>query len=487
MKARAFIILFLCALLILPAQSAGAQEGESDPPPQPTETGPAVHVIQPGETLLGIAEQYGTTVETLQLLNDIQDPATIYAGQALVLPGGEGARATLVHLVQVGESLNGLAVQYDSDVATIAAANRLIHPERLVVGEPLRVVGQPPPGAEAAADTSATTITGRVHVVEPGDTLLAVAAAYGVSPAAVRAANNLSWTDPLLLGQRLRLPGEQPFQFLPAPWKRISTFPTPAVQGQTLAIYVEGTDPGLPSGLFGDRALRFAPHGDGYVALLGLDAFLEPGRYTLQLDNGGARPWPPFSQALTVISGGYLTQTITVPANLTPLLDPAVRAAEDAELATYYAAFSPSAQWSGPFQQPITNTVVTARYGDARSYNGGPIEIFHTGVDYAGPVGTPIYAPAPGTAVFSDTMPLHGGTLLIDHGLGVVSGYYHLSEIRVTPGEAVGAGQLVGLGGSTGLSTGPHLHWDLRILGVPVNGLQWIEVDLLREVAPEPP
>jgi murein DD-endopeptidase MepM/ murein hydrolase activator NlpD len=108
-------------------------------------------------------------------------------------------------------------------------------------------------------------------------------------------------------------------------------------------------------------------------------------------------------------------------------------------------------------------------------------------VDFAGPVGTPIYAPAAGTVVYSDTMALHGGTVIVDHGLGVMTAYYHLSEIRVEPGRQVAAGDLIALGGSTGLSNGPHLHWDLRILDIPVNGLQWAEEDLLTRVVPGPP
>jgi murein DD-endopeptidase MepM/ murein hydrolase activator NlpD len=127
------------------------------------------------------------------------------------------------------------------------------------------------------------------------------------------------------------------------------------------------------------------------------------------------------------------------------------------------------------FQAPVTTTIVTAGYGGARSYNGGPYEIFHTGVDFAGTTGTPILAPAAGAVVFSDTLQLRGLTLIIDHGLGVFSSYNHLSSIQVNVGDRVEPGQPVALGGSTGLSTGPHLHWELRVMDVPVNGMQWTQ------------
>ncbi|MGD2078206.1 MAG: M23 family metallopeptidase, partial [Chloroflexota bacterium] len=185
-----------------------------------------------------------------------------------------------------------------------------------------------------------------------------------------------------------------------------------------------------------------------------------------------------------VQSGGYGTQFITLPESLNALLAPEIRAADEAILATYFEQYSEPAAWQGLFQVPISNSVITAGYGDARSYNEGPIEIFHTGVDYAGPIGTPIYAPAAGTIIFSDTLNIQGNALIVDHGLGVMSGYYHLSKVHVDVGQVVTAGQLLAEGGSSGLSSGPHLHWDLRVGNVPVNALQWTEVDLVTAVLP---
>ncbi|MCI0581083.1 MAG: M23 family metallopeptidase, partial [Chloroflexi bacterium] len=242
---------------------------------------------------------------------------------------------------------------------------------------------------------------------------------------------------------------------------------------ETVAIYVENLTTGQPEGNFAGQSLRFAPYDGGYVALAGIDAFAAPGRYTLALGGFGATPWRPFFQDVEVVSGNYGTQTITIPDNLTYLLAPEIRAEEDAFLATIYTRFSDAPLWGGLFQLPLTSTVVTAGYGDARSYNNGPIEIYHTGIDFAGAIGTPIYAPAAGTVIFTDTLELRGLTVIIDHGLGVMTGYYHLSKIHVKVGDQVTAGQLVAEGGSTGLSNGPHLHWDLRVLNVPVNGLQW--------------
>jgi murein DD-endopeptidase MepM/ murein hydrolase activator NlpD len=471
------LALFLMLALLAHVQATAAQSDEVTPTP-PAEEGadiPRFHVVQQGETLLGIAELYGTTVEVLMALNGIEDAGLIYIGQELRLPGGGGEAVAAVRTARVGDSLAGLAAAYNTTPATIAAANRLIQPHYLVAGLPITLTSR-------TGTAEAAPPTGQSYVVQPGDTLLTIAAAYGLSSAEIMATNGLSIPVYLYPGQPLRLPGSEPYRPLPAPWKVISFYPAPARQGETVALYVESHATGTPTGDFAGQTLRFAPYGEGFLALAGLDAFLEDGRYPLELRLEGSRPWEPFVQQVKVDPGDYGTQYISIPEDLAYLLAPEIRAEEDALLATYFSQFEPEPRWQGAFRVPITNTVVTAPYGAARSYNEGPIEIYHTGVDYAGPVGTPIYAPAAGTVVFSDTMALHGGTVVIDHGLGVMTAYYHLSEIRARVGQVVAGGDLIARGGSTGLSNGPHLHWDLRILGVPVNGQQWLDEDLIARV-----
>ncbi len=482
------LILLLVVLLSLTARPAGAQT----PQPTPTATPPAppaltpeptgqpdiplVHVVQEGETLFSIAQQYETTVDILLQLNDIADPALLYVGQELLIPGGGGALAAAVHVLQFGDTLPGLAAGYDTTVEAIAAQNNLVRAGKLVAGLPLTILSR-------TGSAAARPVTGAPHLVRPGDTLLSIAASYGLAPADIAAANQLAYPVYLYPGQRLRIPGEAAYQFLPNGWREVRLLPAPLVQGETAALYVAGLDGEQVNGQFAERALRFAPVADGYLAFIALDAFSEPGIHELALSGAGNRP---FTQDVLVQPGGYGTQLITLSEELNALLAPEVRAADEAILATYYQQFSEPAAWQGLFQAPIRDSQITARYGDARSYNQGPIEIFHTGVDYAGPLGTPIYAPAAGTVIFSDTLNIPGNALIVDHGLGVMTGYYHLSKVHVTVGQVVTPGQLLAEGGSSGLSSGPHLHWELRVGNVPVNALQWTEVDLMAAVLPEP-
>ncbi len=114
-------------------------------------------------------------------------------------------------------------------------------------------------------------------------------------------------------------------------------------------------------------------------------------------------------------------------------------------------------------------------FGNRRSYNDSPYDFFHTGLDFCGQVGQPIYAPANGVVVFSDFLTVRGNATVIDHGEGVFTGYLHQSEFLVQTGDRVEKGQLIGRVGSTGRVVGPHLHWEVIVGGVQVNPMDWLE------------
>ncbi|NJN55435.1 MAG: M23 family metallopeptidase [Anaerolineae bacterium] len=109
---------------------------------------------------------------------------------------------------------------------------------------------------------------------------------------------------------------------------------------------------------------------------------------------------------------------------------------------------SPQPQWTTSFQLPITDYLaISSPFGARRSYNGGPYSTYHEGVDFAAYGGTAVYAPAAGTVVVAEQLYVRGGAVILDHGLGIYSGFYHMSEILVTPGEVVQMGQPIGRSG----------------------------------------
>jgi murein DD-endopeptidase MepM/ murein hydrolase activator NlpD len=100
---------------------------------------------------------------------------------------------------------------------------------------------------------------------------------------------------------------------------------------------------------------------------------------------------------------------------------------------------------------------------------------YHTGTDFVGDTGAPITAAAAGRVAFAGELRVRGGSVMIDHGAGVFSAYHHLSRIDMAEGQSVTRGQSVGAMGATGLVTGPHLHWEVVVRGVEVDGGLWLE------------
>ena len=98
----------------------------------------------------------------------------------------------------------------------------------------------------------------------------------------------------------------------------------------------------------------------------------------------------------------------------------------------------------------------------------------HAGIDFRGPVGTPVRAAAAGRVITADVTGGYGNLVEVEHGQGIVTRYAHLSAFNVAPGQTVTPGTIVGLLGSTGRSTGPHLHYETRINGGPVDPMRFL-------------
>lgn len=128
--------------------------------------------------------------------------------------------------------------------------------------------------------------------------------------------------------------------------------------------------------------------------------------------------------------------------------------------------------WRLPFLKPRTSTV-TSRFGTGRVFNG-VVTSRHLGVDFRGAVGSQIRAANRGIVALVDDFFLAGNVVYIDHGAGIVTGYFHMSESRVAAGDTVARGQVIGLVGTTGRTTGPHLHWTARFGELTVNPLDLV-------------
>jgi murein DD-endopeptidase MepM/ murein hydrolase activator NlpD len=130
------------------------------------------------------------------------------------------------------------------------------------------------------------------------------------------------------------------------------------------------------------------------------------------------------------------------------------------------------AMWTAPFIRPRTS-VITSRFGSGRLFNG-TLTARHLGVDFRGKTGDPIVAANRGIVALVANFFLAGNVVYIDHGNGVVTAYFHMSKPLVAKGDTVARGQTIGLIGSTGRVTGPHLHWNARYGALTVNPLDLV-------------
>ena len=144
------------------------------------------------------------------------------------------------------------------------------------------------------------------------------------------------------------------------------------------------------------------------------------------------------------------------------------------EAMSIYNTVTPHSYISSEFILPL-DSKITSSFGKARVYNGS-LKGYHSGTDFRAKVGTPIIAANDARVVLVKDRFYSGGTVLLDHGEGIYTCYFHMSKFNVEKNQMVKKGELLGLSGESGRVTGPHLHFSARINGVQVDPLQLISL-----------
>ena len=260
---------------------------------------------------------------------------------------------------------------------------------------------------------------------------------------------------------------------------RVALTPTAPGIGETFALRVHAPEAISASALIAGASYPLVATEDGgFFAVLGipLNAALGPNSLLLTLrDDFGVvleESAVPFEVAGVERPIDYLELTEEQGSVLTP-----EAAVLETQLRTQqFLSYDRQPQWSGLFLLP-TEGCPTTMFGQGRSINGGPVGGFHSGADIASQAGTLIQAVAIGRVAWVGEMPIRGNAVIIDHGAGVKTGYHHLQAILVEVDQVVAPGTAIGEMGSTGFSTGPHLHWELTIYGVNVDPMAWTRTD----------
>lgn len=179
---------------------------------------------------------------------------------------------------------------------------------------------------------------------------------------------------------------------------------------------------------------------------------------------------------LKVIDGNYKSEVINVkPSKFKPSKDRVERTKKEyQEAIKIYNSKSDKIYWKSDFIYPL-NSKITSNFGTKRVYNG-ELKSYHSGTDFKAKDNTPIIASNSGIIKISQNRFYSGNSIVIDHGHGVYSCYFHLNTMNFKVGDFIKKGEVLGLSGSTGRVTGPHLHFSFRINGILVDPLQAIEV-----------
>lgn len=381
------------------------------------------------------------------------------------------------YIVQPGDSLSAIAAAYGVSIDSIVAVNGIVDPSLINVGQVLII-----PGATTVSGVNLAGVPVGIVQARAGDSVASLAGRYAQDPQLIASLNGLSTATALFPGQPIAFPeANTPPPDLRFGAIRSVAIPTQIDQGRTGHLVIETTRPLEISAVWNGLQLPLAPldYITRMVALLPAPALIDPGDYPLTVSyvtRGGV----PISHTFTVpiVDGGYENQVISFTPETGALLAPDLVQSELAKVASVTNSFTADMVQRVPFQRPIGPEYgTTSPFGIRRYYdsNVNSMAGYHAGQDFGAPQGTPIVAPSAGIVALAEPLQVRGNAVIVDHGRGVYTGYWHMSEIKVVPGQMVQAGDVLGLVGTTGLSTGAHLHWEMQIYGIPVDPLQFLD------------
>ena len=434
------------------------------------QAGGPTYIVQAGDTLWTIARNLHISYDELLTANQLTGESSIIPGKVLEIPGLEDVSGVLsIVKVEYGESLQSISRRYDVPLDALVKLNRLTSPVELYVGVSTVLV----------AETETLYQAGKRVSLAPEQSSLELAVIENLNPWDLIITNDQGGEWDLIPGEVLYVQGTDssgPGAF-PEQIQSVTYTPNRFIQGHTSVFKVKAPEGTIIQGYLGEYPLSFfSETGVNYLALQGLHAKEYLGLKPLSVF-GTLPDGTPFAhtQMVQIRSGEYPYEEIL---NVPPKTIGVDLTDEETEFLEEFADQATGNKfWEGDFLSPVPvelSKCWVSFFGNRRSYNGSGFFYFHSGLDFCGAMGGNILAPAPGKVVFVGSQLLHGNTTMINHGWGVYTLYAHQSEFLVQEGDRVKAGDIIGRVGSTGRSTGPHLHWEIWVGGIQVDPMDWL-------------
>lgn len=251
-------------------------------------------------------------------------------------------------------------------------------------------------------------------------------------------------------------------------------YPAEVFQGRSFIVFV--SSPEVKSNYqarFDGKNMRFFPYEEGVRAIIGTQPEQKTGDYALVIDKIAPDGKTENQTAnITVSHRLYPKVSFWLKPAKKKLLTPDLIAREWAIIEAKILKETPYKLWRGLFLKPVPG-ITTMAFG-TREYVNGKISGRHRGWDFRARQGTSIKAAHDGKVVVAEFFKSFGGTVVIDHGQGINTLYFHLSKITAQVEQELKRGELIGLSGNTGISSGPHLHWGMSVHNVRVDPMQWV-------------
>jgi murein DD-endopeptidase MepM/ murein hydrolase activator NlpD len=427
-----------------------------------------VYIVQSGDTISSIALRFNVTTDDIIQENSITDANLVNIGTRLRIPGLEGISGVLTsEVIPLGVTLSELSRSSQIREEDLIILNKFTSPSEIIAGMKMII------------PVKETTLSFNYLPQVPDNfSPLAFTIINNTSHWIVKDQNNLLETWLILPNDNLISLSDGDSLLLSKPLVQdLSIANLPLVQGETVKLLIHTNQAVDISASLDNKPISFFHEIENeYVALHGVHAMQEPGVYPLHLV---ISPQPGLEyridQLILITEGEYAQDPEIYVDDI--YVDPDTIKLDEEELDAVVSVKTPTRYWEGLFSSPISDpSCVVGYYGNRRSYNNGALLYYHTGVDFSVCVAENLYAyaPAKGMIVFADETVIRGNAVVIDHGWGVFSGYWHLAEINVNTGDLLEPGDLIGMVGNTGRSAGPHLHFEMIVNGTAVNPLDWL-------------
>jgi murein DD-endopeptidase MepM/ murein hydrolase activator NlpD len=303
-----------------------------------------------------------------------------------------------------------------------------------------------------------------------------LAVTVGLPAAAQDATPGGAMPTPAMIPTVTAIPKPLPASTITQDRATLEVYFTTLAQGQTGLLHITGQGVAGARARFLDKLIDFFPMpDDGYYGFIAVSMEQNQRKYDLDIfvwyDDTTRQT---INTQVEVDTGSFIRQDVTLAPDKSYLADPEIERNELAKLESVFSNVTSEPLWDDKgFQMPIPGGELTSPFGAFRTFNQ-ILETRHTGWDIRATLGQPVMASAAGTVAYTGLMDIHGNIVIINHGYGVYSSYSHFSQVHVTRGQTISQGQVIGLVGNTGRTSGPHFHWEIAVNDTFVDAVQFM-------------